>query len=205
MGKFDPLHQNRLSGLVGNLVVSGNTVRRRPRPRSKDSWSENQNKQRLRFSKVIELYHHLKSSIVNPIWKHSAQGGLSAYKLFIRENIQAFDTNGNIKDPLKLKMSIGSLPQPFNLKLEKSPVDIDKLKLSWENDSSISRERGSDILMLVFYKDGCFTGPWRTECKRVDQLAYFAVSAGFEDDGCVFVFFGNRRGDAFCDSWVLGW
>lgn len=201
MAKFDTKNYNRLSGLIGNVVISGNTIRRRPIFSEKHKWSEKQKQNRLRFAGVVELYSQLKTSIIKPIWSHAATEGLTPYNLFIKENIAAFDSDGKLKDPMKLKVSIGSLPMPFNFKLKHFQLDPGKIKLSWENDLNISKTRGLDILMVVFYKDGCFTVPLKTEYTRSDQVAYIQVSKGFEDGGFVYLFFGNREGDVYCGSW----
>ncbi len=202
MAKFDTKKENRLSGLIGNVVISGNTVRARPRYKKNHKWTDSQKNHRLRFAGVIALYQQLKNSIVKPIWSNAATEGLTAYNLFIKENIAAFDSDGKLKDLMKLKMAIGSLPQPFNFKLKQFQLDPSKLKLSWENDVNMSRERGQDRLIVVFCKDGRFTAPVTTEYIRLDKVAYIQVAKCFEDGGFVYLFFGNKRAYAFSESWV---
>lgn len=205
MAKFDTKNENRLSGLIGNIVIAGNTVRSRPRLNKRRKYSDKQKQTRLRFKGVVKLYRELRGIIVDPIWTHAATEGLTAYNLFIKENIASFGTDGKLKDPMKLKISIGSLPLPFNFKLKHFQLDPTKLKLSWENDLNISQERERDRLMVVFYKDGCFTAPVKMEYTRADGEAYIQVAEGFEDGGFVYLFFGSGEGDAFCDSWVGEW
>ncbi len=202
MAKFDADNQNRLSGLIGNIVISGNTVRRRPVFSKNHKWSNKQIQNHLRFGGVIKLYQQLKTNIVKPIWTQSSTKKLTAYNLFIKENIAAFSSDGRLKDPLKLKLSIGKLSTPFNIKLIHFQLITYKITLIWENDSNISFKRKKDRLIVVFYKDEIFSTPLKTEYTRSNKKAHIIIPKKYINGGFIYIFFGNQANNAFSPSWA---
>lgn len=202
MAKFDDLNGGRLSGMLGDLVIADKQVRRRPRKRKPNEWTPAQKAERVRYKAAVDLYKKLKNVLIVPVWKHMAKNGLSAYNLFLKENLHAFNTDGNIKDPTMLKMAIGELPRPFNICASVCSVDSGKVSLTWENDSSQSYDRGNDNLIVMYYNGETFTVPMTTEFLRKDSAAELVFPEGFEADSYLFVFFGNEEKNAYSESWV---
>lgn len=202
MAKFDDKNGGRLSGLLGGLVIADKQVRTRPRKRKPGEWSEAQKAQRTRYSAVIELYRRLKDILVQPVWSHSTTKGITAYNLFLGANLHAFDTDGKIKDPTMLKMSIGELPRPYNMEAIIDASDFSRLKIIWENDVSINSDRKQDHLVAMFFNGTNFTVPISTDFLRKDKSASLEIPEGFNSGSYVFIFFGNREKNAYCESWV---
>jgi len=109
MAKIDYKNGGRLSGLIGNAVFAGDQVRERPRRRKPGEWTEAQKAERVRYRAAVDFYKKIKMKLIQPVWSHSATKGLTGYNLFLRENLHAFNTEGNINDPTMLKMAIGEL------------------------------------------------------------------------------------------------
>jgi len=202
MAKIDYLHGGRLSGLIGNAVFAGDNVRVRPRKRRADEWTPAQKSQRSRYRAVVDLYKKLRNVLIMPVWKCAAQNGLTAYNLFISENMAAFDTEGKIKDPTLLKMAIGELPRPFNMTASINISDPTKVDITWENDEVIDLDRETDHLVAVFYNGQRFSRPVSTEFLRKDEAASLEFPEKYGPGSYVYVFFGNSRKDAYCESWV---
>jgi hypothetical protein len=202
MAKFDDLNGGRLSGVIGDIVIADKQVRRRPRKRKPDEWTPAQKAERVRYKAAVDLYKKLKNVLIVSVWKHMAKNGLSAYNLFLKENLRAFNTDGNIKDPTMLKMAIGELPRPFNICADACSTDSSKVSITWENDSSQSYDRGNDNLIVMFYNGETFTTPMSTVFLRKDSAAKLVFPEGFGADSYLFVFFGNEEKDAYSDSWV---
>ena len=202
MARFDDKNGGRISGLIGNVVIADDIIRRRPRPRKKSSWTEDQKAQRTRYSALISLYRNLKNSIVNPIWTLDTPKGVTGYNLFLKENVHAFNTNGELQDPLKLKMAIGKLPQPFNINAHIDSADPIKVEITWKNDPAEDGHRYNDSLIAVFFNGEDFTEPISTEYSRKDEAATIELPERYEAGSYLYLFFGNEKKDAFCESWV---
>lgn len=212
MAKIDFINGGRLSGLVGNVVFAGNQVRIRPRKRSAASWSDDQRAHRKRYAAVIKLYNSIKGTIVNPIWGYAAKNGLSAYNLFIRENFHAIGYDGEIQDPTMLKMSIGDLSRPFNIKARLDENDHSQTFISWKNDSPDDIDRCRDNLVLIFFNGTRFSSPVYTDFKREDESACVKFpdkpSWKYGKGSYVYVFFVSITYQIFSeqrtytDSWV---
>ncbi len=202
MAKIDFENGGRISGLVGNAVFAGDQVRVRPRKRKPDEWTEAQKAERVRYRAAVDIYKKLKMSLIQPVWSHSATKGLTAYNLFLRENLHAFNTHGNIKDPTMLKMAIGELSRPYNMKAALNPEDSCKVDISWENDSPNNHDRCRDHLVAVFFDGSRFSPPISTEFLRSNESASVTFPERFGEGSYVFVFFGNEEKNAYCESWV---
>lgn len=201
MGKIDYEHGGRISGLVGNVVFAGETVRSRP-TRTTNGWTEAQKSQRLRYKAVVGLYRKLKNVIITPVWSYAPKKRLTAYNLFISNNMQAFDHAGKIKDPTKIKVAIGELPQPFNISASLNPVDPNKVNIRWENEEVIDPYRVNDHLVVMFYNGKNFSMPISTEYLRKEEAASVEFPEAFGSGSYVYVFFGNRDKNSYCESWV---
>ena len=202
MAKIDYENGGRISGRIANIVYAKDVARSRPRKRKASEWTPAQKLQRLRYRAVVDLYRKLRNSVIYPVWKHIDKIGYTAYNLFISENMAAFDTEGKIKDPSMLKLAIGELPRPFNMSAVINSGEPTKVEISWENDEAIDPERELDHLVAVFYNGKRFSRPVSTEFLRKEEAATLAFPENYGPGSYVYIFFGNRRQDAYCESWV---
>ncbi len=200
MAKFDFEKGGRLSGLIGNIVIAGDNVRARPKNRDKEKWSPAQKQQRLRYKAVVALYRSLRERLIIPVWKFSERNNLTAYNLFLSENMHAFDREGNIPDPVLLKMSIGKLPVAFNMSVDTNYLNQILLSINWENDKLDNKSRMSDELVVIFFNFEYFSFPIYTGITRETKKAEVKYPENFGKGNYAYIFFASKKRDAFSES-----
>jgi hypothetical protein len=186
MGK---IKDGNISGVVGNLVFAGNTVRQRPVRRQ--AWSESQVQQRCRMSAVVEFYRSMKY-YTDKIWSLKIVEGLTPYNRFIKLNMPAFDKSGHVADTRKLCLIDGVLDNPFNLSLVSR--DGNKIKIKWECDELENSPRLNDTLSLILFNGEFVYDDMDTEISRKDNGGEIdlPLTKGSESD-TIFVYFVNMR------------
>ena len=192
-----------LSGKAGNLVFVQNgdevIVRSLPKRRKPDSWSEKQLQQRKRFQAARTLYSAVRDSVVNPIWKLAATRKLTAYNLFMKANLGAFDKNGELADYSRLHFSMGPLPLPQQLTAVKTVDDPVKVAISWNPELQTKAEAGDDELLCVWASPNHRIGPVGTGSLRHDGQCMLALPAT-GDAWNLYLFFRNSSGISYSDD-----
>lgn len=203
MAKFLPYQQNQLSGLLGQLVIADGVVRTRPKMKKNRSCSDKQRAQRTRYRAVLDQYNQIKDYIVKPIWNPAVPKRLSALNLFVKENMQAFNKSGELVDPILLKMSVGYLPQAFNLNAVKDNTKSIEVKVSWQNDDQESAFRMHDELVAIFYNKEIFSPPIYTKVCRKEKSAVIEYPEDFKNSEYIFIFFSQKDRKAYSESRVF--
>lgn len=149
MGKISQGILDGVSGKVGNVIGASwkgiDYLRIKPDHISNPRTIAQVN-QRTRFKGVSTLAKRLLSSVVRPIWDRTAVK-MTGYNLFIKTNIEAFGTDGNIEDYSKLIMSVGSLATPETINVSADENVESGIKIAWF-DSLDDGDR-EDQLMIV--------------------------------------------------------
>lgn len=170
-----------ISGLVGTIVCykmgEVNYMRGKMRPRSKNSWSENQVLHRKRISSVGSLWKSLAKNPVRASWK-AAAGTWPGYSLFLKTNLAAFSNDGSQIDLEYLHLSTGNLPLPHQFTATVSGDNPQVWEASWLNDSGKGLARLNDQLWVMVVRDGKFSHPISTGAKRGDQSASIELPVG---------------------------
>jgi len=185
-----------LSGKAGNLVFVQNgdevIVRSLPKRRKAGSWSEKQQQQRKRFQAAQAFYSSVRDSVVIPIWKLAATRKLTAYNLFLKANLGAFDKNGELADYSRLHFSTGTLPLPQQLTAVRTADDGSKVKVSWNPERQTKAESGDDELLCVWANPSHRIGPMATDSFRADgQCTLDLPETAGEESFNLYLFFGN--------------
>lgn len=157
-----------LSGLIGGIVVvqSGEKTIVRSKPDfSKTKWSEKQVMVRERFRKVNDFCARFKNSLIIPIWNLSIDRG-SGYHKFLKSNINAFDSSGEIADLSMLHFSDGKLVLPFELRVSIEGQKPGELRVSWQNQEDLAEVSLDDELMMMIAGQNGFEGPLSTGLTR---------------------------------------
>ena len=79
--------------------------------------------QNTRLSSVVTLYQSVKNTFLVYSWNREANNRniASGYNLFVKENINAYDTDYNIGDFALLKFTVGDLQMPFHFRQQDAP------------------------------------------------------------------------------------
>lgn len=205
MAKVNGGKESMISGLIGPVVFVNfngkHYVRKAPRERSKNSWSEEQEKARNRFKEVNAFWKRFYYTPVKPIWDLAAEG-MRGVNLFVKINTSAFGADGTIKDLDRLHFSAGKLPLPHKLKALRSAEDPQKIEVIWENDSENGPAASNDELIMMIAHEGNFTGPFKTGVQRKTAAAVISLPPGCENAEGIYLFFGNEKRKLYSvDQW----
>jgi len=196
MAKINGGLESMISGLIGPVVLVNyngkHYVRRAPRERAKNSWSEAQELHRTRFKAINAFWKQFYHTPVKQIWDLAAEG-MRGVNLFIKTNMPAFGADGTIKDLERLHFSAGKLPLAHKLKAAKSAGDPQKIEVSWENESENGLAASDDELMMMIAHGVNFTGPVKTGVQRKIAAAVISLPAGCENAEGIYLFFGNEK------------
>lgn len=182
-----------LSGLVGTVVMVqtrwGSYMRGAPYY-SDSSWTKKQRAHRQRFKMVSKFIKQFKERVLPQIW-NDAHERISGYALFLKTNMAAFNSEGELAEPLKLKLSTGTLDFPQGMQLSGGEAASGSLTVSWTN-SGTGGVRMYDELMVIssgggMYSDILYTGLLRGNKGGTFELPPLEATATH-----LYLFFGSR-------------
>lgn len=182
-----------LSGLVGTVVIvqkkGGSYMRSAPKY-SKDSWTEKQQAHRARFKKVSKFVKQFKERLLPQIW-NDADERLSGYALFLKTNMAAFSAEGELTEPLKLKLSTGTLDFPQDIRLSGEVSAGEPLTVSWV-DRGEGGVRMYDELMVISSGGGLYSDILYTGLLRGNKGGTFELPPLDKKATYLYLFFGAR-------------
>ncbi len=168
MGKINQGILGGVSGTVGNVVGAswkGIDYIRIKADHYNDANSEKQVQHRAKFSAVVALAQSIKLKIIHPIWNQKAVK-MSGFNLFVKENIGAYDEEGNVSDYSLLKYSLGNVPNADDLAIADDAAVEGGIKVTWSDNSADEGAMATDQLMLVaMAADGIYVAENRC-CKK---------------------------------------
>ncbi|MCW0484542.1 hypothetical protein [Gaoshiqia sediminis] len=180
-----------VAGKLGPLVVvqRGETTYVRSAPVfTKDSWSEKQQKNRQRFREVNAFCRRFKQQVIVPVWNKLAEGK-SGYHLFLKANSPAFGQDGSIQDISLLRFADGKLPQPFQLKAQRSGEDAMNIQVSWQNDGLSAALRLQDELLYMTAETDQFQGIFSSGIQRSQGGGVIRLPEGTTAERGIYLFF----------------
>ena len=159
--------------------------------------------QNTRLSSVVTLYQSVKNTFLVYSWNREANNRniASGYNLFVKENINAYDTDYNIGDFALLKFTVGDLQMPFHFRQQDAPEGV--LSINWETSPWILDRRNKDELVLAVIYDN---EPFRvqiienTGITRTDGIANIPLEQPDATEAHVYAFFTNADRDSFTNS-----
>ena len=181
-----------ISGKLEQLVFvqrNGKTYVRMAPDYSKSSWTVKQKMHRERFRMVSAFCRQFRTTVIRPIWK-MVPGPASGYAKFLKANMPAFGSGGELADYTRLHFADGILPLPFNIKANSVP-GMRQLEISWTNDALMNPWQGSDKLMMVVYNGNSFTAPGDTGLTRKSQQGTVMLPEVAEGTSYVYLFFAS--------------
>jgi hypothetical protein len=173
-------------------------ARRLPHKREPGSTSEKQLAHMNRFAAVAHYARSSKQTVIEPIWNMPAkQKNMSGYNLFLQANLPAFDASGQVKDPLLLRFSAGSLPQANNLTATLDPENPHIVAISWTTEGQgEASPYHDDCLMCVTYPKETIELV-NTGFTRKDKKVFLEWPLGQAKDVFLFLFFWNKSRNSY--------
>jgi hypothetical protein len=196
-----------ISGMVGALVflkLNGKgVVRMAPKDRSKNSWSDGQKMYRIKISRLGAYWEQKIPREIKQVFKLAAEG-MSAYNLFLKTNLRAFSPDGEQVDYEWVHLSAGKLPLPHKLRAERVAGEVDKIEVSWQDDSDIGLADSRDALMMVIAHEGKFTAPIATGIIRKPQTAVIQLPAGLGTIQGIYLSFASKEQELYSADQYFG-
>ena len=199
MGKYNQGILGPFSGKVGSVVGSTwkgiNYIKSLPGPNSSNT--EGQQKQRSRFKSVVGFASALLETLIRPVWNLSA-GKMTGYNLFVKNNMPAFDENGDLANHADFQASVGSLPLPANLTVQDDADVVSGIELSWSDASATGIGNATDKLHLLVMS-GERVHIIHTDAARSDQSAEITLPVEVGQTH-VYAFFGTAEMDEYSED-----
>lgn len=199
--------QSLMIGTIGNMVITQDGVVKSKPCKRKKSESPKVKANNQRFKGTVNLYNKIKHTIVKPIWQDDKSKRLNRFNIFIKRNIDAFDSEGNLKDPKMLTLTAGELPVPFSVEKVRDDVDNKQgtITVRWFNDKADDARRLDDRLCLIYLTANSFSPVCETEFMRKDSKVHLPVYCKGEKSSYIYIFFkeenyGIGSQDRFSDS-----
>ncbi|MGE5395371.1 MAG: hypothetical protein ACM3P1_11560 [Candidatus Saccharibacteria bacterium] len=189
-----------LSGLVGRVVIVktkwGSYMRSAPQY-SKSSWTDSQKIHRLRFKMVSEFCLKFRETVIPQIWKDPNERA-SGYALFLKANMPAFSSQGELTDPALVKLSTGVLEFPNGLQLTLDQLMNGRLTVSWPDAGSGVRTR--DELMVISTGEGYYSDIMNTGILRGQKGGSFGLPELKAAASHLYLFFGSKDRRSYSGS-----
>lgn len=206
MGKISQGILGGVSGTVGNVVGGswkGISYLRAKADHYNDANSEKQVSQRSRFKSCVALAQSVLDIIIRPIWNKKAIK-MSGYNLFVKNNLVAFDENGDISDFDLLHFSIGDLPLPIDLEAVFDVENEGGIVINWTDNSGVGSAAATDKLNVVVMCNGELFILQGVVITRNQEHAAIALPFASADSKHVYAFFSSaEKGTYSTDKHIL--
>jgi len=140
-----------ISGKIGNIIGANwkgkNYIRIKP-AHHHDLKSEKQIAQRLKFELISSFTREFGNLIKNESWGKYAKK-MTAKNLFIKTNIKAIENDGSICDFSKLKLSIGNIFLPKEIKVQQDSKKTQNIDISWKDAEDLKITRTNDWVNII--------------------------------------------------------
>lgn len=171
------------------------------RPKNKE-WTEKQLNARKRLASIAKFSKNNMETLIRPIWKKYHVGNSTGYNLFQKENKHAFDSLGELIDKSLIHASIGDLPMPKNLHLEKD-VKNHLALIYWDYSPLMGHQR--DELYIAAFKYERFILPTDTKTHREETICMINLPEYIKEGDYLYIFFANTNHESFTNSIALKW
>ena len=185
-------------GKLGDYIIYNyrgqKCIRRKPKIRNPPT--SMQKAQQERMTSVGIFYKALKDAGLSPYWTEASKGKLPhGYNLVVKENMPAFQANGEICDFTKLQPTPLLLPLPDNMQLAQE--DDGSWLLQWTNNSCLPGAAEDDLLRVFLMRDAESFNlvPVNTgNARRGDGKARFSIGEALKDYPHLYALFCSSTG-----------
>lgn len=203
MARYDDNSKSGIKGKLGPVVFTKDMIRTKPSKRTADKWTDDQKAQRVRMKSVANLYRKVKYPVVEYVWLKTMSSRRVAYNQFVKNNMDAFDRNGQLADPLMLKMTVGELKLPYKMGAEVSRLNKNIVQVSWENNLPEGWEGCHDSLMGICFNGTSFSLPLDFKACRKDNHALITLPSEYSEGYYIYLFFISHDKKKISDSFSV--
>ena len=194
--------QGKIRGKIGNNITyvrRGTNCVKSSAHHFKYRNSEKQKMNAQQLKGIMKVIQSMKTMLIQPSWnKHSM--GISGANLFMKTNYDAFNEKGLIGDFSKFQLTIGDLPLPENIKIEKRDKEV---LFSWDFDkiSSLGMPDDTAFVFILYEADfpqfaNYFELGQRREGKAVMDISEF----DYTDKLYAYLYFKSYDSKMFSNS-----
>lgn len=205
MAEVNDIYGNDVTGKVGLVSfyrLRGKTIMRSlPVKRSKTR-SKNQVRNQNRFKEVQKFCKQFKFLIIPQIWNLAATTS-SGYHLFMKTNSPAFDQDGLLTDPMKIRLSTGTLTLPTGMQAVRTSAGSSTIQLNWDYEPGLGGLTLKDRLMVVSAGDGQYSDITSTGLIRKSLGGSFELPALEVPATHLYLFFESLDQRYYSDSICL--
>jgi hypothetical protein len=202
MAEVNDIYGNDVTGKVGTVSfyrLRGKTIMRSLPVRRSKTRSKDQLRNQNRFKQVHLFCKQFKLLIIPQIWNLAATTS-SGYHLFMRVNTPAFDQDGILTDPLKIRLSTGTLTLPTGMQAVRTSAESSTIRVNWEKENGLGGLTLKDRLMVVSAADGQYSDISATGLKRMDLGGSFELPALEAPATHLYLFFESMDQRYYSDS-----
>jgi len=124
---------------------------------------------------------------------------MSDHALFLKTNMPAFSSEGEMTVPFKLNLSTGKLDFPQELQLSDRGINESSFMVSWEKDGS-GGVRMRDELMVISSAGGVYSDIFNTGLLRGNKGGTFVLPTLPADASHLYLFFGSKDRRDYSES-----
>ena len=168
MAVVEDIYGKVVTGKVGTVAFymsRGKTVMRSLPVNRSSHRTENQLRNQRRFQEIRKFCSLFKSIVIPQIWNGLSTTS-SGYHLFMKANSPAFDPEGIVSDPMKIRLSMGKLTLPEGMQAQRTTAGGTTIEVKWEKDGPLAAQSANDKLMVISAGDGKYSDMKATGLKR---------------------------------------
>ena len=168
MGEVQDIYGKNIAGKVGTVsfyVSRGKTIMRSLPGKRVRRMTENQLRNQRRFKEIREFCGRFKTIVIPQIWNGLATSS-SGYHLFMKTNSPAFDQDGILADPMKIRLSMGKITLPEGMQAQRTTVEGSTIRVQWEKELNIGGLTLRQPLMVISAGEGKYSAMKATGLTR---------------------------------------
>jgi len=181
MGEVQDIYGKNITGKVGPVsfyISRGKTIMRSLPGKRTGQMTANQLRNQHRFREIQKFCGPFKAIVIPQIWNDLATTS-SGYHLFMKAISPAFDKDGILADPMKIRLSAGILTLPEGMKARRTSLGSMSIEVEWEKDLNMGGLSLKVQLIVISAGEGNYselkaTGLTRGNCGGTFELPALA-------------------------------
>ena len=191
MGEVQDIYGKNITGKVGPVsfyVSRGKTIMRSLPGKRIRKMTANQLRNQRRFQGIRKFCGLFKAIVIPQIWNGLATTS-SGYHLFMKTNSPAFDQDGILADPMKIRLSMGKLNLPDEIHAQRTSLGGSTIRVQWEKEITIGGLTLRQPLMVISAGEGKYSDMKATGLTRRTIDGTFELPALASPATHVYLFF----------------
>ena len=195
----------KIRGRIGNTIFVGRNGKCYARAVASNVTNPNTQKQqvvRVRFRVAVRFYQRLKDTPLGEIWRLSGRRAqLTGYTLFMKENLNKFNHEGQIVDFDGFRLAVGNRCEAYGLS-----ADLDEagqVTLRWaEAEEDIYTGEHDRLMVVLLYGDRLFSPEVVIDLNvtRRERMAMFRLPRSKNVEVHLYCFFVSLGGESISNS-----